>query len=47
MVTSTEDLYSIEATDNIVMVVLPHYDKYDVSFELQYYTDGVAYEWYW
>lgn len=28
------------------MVALPQYDKYDVAFEMEYYTDGVEYEWY-
>lgn len=46
-VTSTDTWYSIEASDNIIMVVLPHYDKYDVAFEIEYYTDGIEYEIYW
>ena len=29
------------------MVALPQKDKYDVTFEMEYYTDGVEYEIYW
>ena len=46
-VTSTDTWYSIEATDSIIMVVLPHKDKYDAKFETEYYTDGEEYEIYW
>ena len=45
--TSTDTWYSIEATDSIIMVVLPQKDKYDAAFEMEYYTDGEEYEIYW
>lgn len=44
---NSDDVYSIEASDNLILVILPQYDKYDVAFELEYYTDGELEPFYW
>ena len=47
LVINLNEDHSLDATNNLIIIVLPKYDMPLTDFEMEYYTDGVLYEWYW